>query len=61
MSVLAASVITSFVAVIAGVVVAVTWGSLLGPVLIIGGIAGLGWVFVPLVIARFVHWLSMGR
>lgn len=58
---LAVSVIASLAAVVAGVVVALTWGSLLGPVLIVGGIAGLGWVFVPLVIARFVRWLSMGR
>jgi hypothetical protein len=47
--------------VVAGVIVVFTLGSLLGPLLIIGGIAGLGWAFVPLVISRIVHWLSMGR
>jgi hypothetical protein len=38
-----------------------TVGSLLGYLLIIAGIAGLGWAYVPAVIGRFVRWLSIGR
>jgi hypothetical protein len=50
----------SSAAVIAGLIVALTVGSLLGGILIIGGVAGLGWGMVPGLIEQFVHFLSTG-
>jgi hypothetical protein len=57
---LAVTVIASL-AVVAGIVWVLTIGSLLGFLLITGGIAGLGWAYVPAVIGRMVRWLSIGR
>jgi hypothetical protein len=57
---LAVTVIASL-AVLAGVALVLTVGSLLGYLLIIGGIAGLGWAYVPTVIGRMVRWPSIGR
>jgi hypothetical protein len=48
-------------AVIAGVALALTLGSLLGYLLIIGGVTAVGWTMVPAIVAFFVRWLSVGR
>lgn len=48
-------------AVVAGLVLVFTVSSLIGPFLIIGGIAALGWTMVPAVVSRIVRWLSVGR
>ena len=53
--------VIAFLAVVAGVAVALTVGSLLGYLLIIGGVGGLGWAYVPAGIGRVARWLSMGR
>jgi hypothetical protein len=57
---LAVSIIAA-AAVIAGIVLVLTVGSLLGYVLIVGGVAALGWAYIPAVIGRMVRWLSVGR
>ena len=46
--------------IVVGVVLAMTTGSLLGVLLIIGGLAGLGWVVVQDVVERFATFLSTG-
>ena len=46
--------------VIIGFVIAMTMHTLLGPILILGGLAGLGWVVVPDVLDRFTVFLSTG-
>jgi hypothetical protein len=48
-------------AAIAGFVVALTFGSLLGAALITGGVLALGIMMIPAVIERIVEWLSTGR
>jgi hypothetical protein len=48
-------------AAIAGLVVVLTVGSLLGAALIIGGVMALGILMIPAVIERIVEWLSTGR
>ena len=48
------------VVVVVGFVLAMTTGSLLGVLLIIGGLGGLGWVAVPDVVERFATFLSTG-
>jgi hypothetical protein len=48
-------------AAIAGLVVVLTVGSLLGAALIIGGVMALGIMMIPAVIERVAAWLSTGR
>ncbi|MGZ4352748.1 MAG: hypothetical protein ACXVZ4_04310 [Gaiellaceae bacterium] len=54
-------VVLSLLVVVAGLILALVGGTLLGALLIIGGVAGLGWSMVPAVIDRIVRWLSVGR
>lgn len=61
LGVLIRAVVIAAAAVIAGLVLVFTVDSLIGPILIIGGIAGLGWTMAPAVIARITRWLSVGR
>ena len=53
-------ILVSASAFIAGVVVALTLDSLLGPLLIIGGVGGLGVTMLPATFARIGVWLSTG-
>jgi hypothetical protein len=55
------AVLLATAAVIAGLALVFTVGSLLGYLVIIGGVAGLGWAMVPAAIDRVVRWLSSGR
>jgi hypothetical protein len=48
-------------AVVAGLAVALSVGSLVGDLLIIGGVGALGWTMVPAPVGCFVRWLSVGR
>jgi hypothetical protein len=48
-------------AVVAGVALALTVGSLLGYLLVIGGVMAVGWTMVPAMVAVFLRWLSVGR
>lgn len=48
-------------AVVAGLAVVLTVGSLFGYLLIIGGVGAVGWTMVPAVVGFFVRWLSVGR
>jgi hypothetical protein len=50
----------SAAAVIAGLIVAFTMQSLLGPLLIIGGMGGLGWMMFPAIVDRIAQVLSTG-
>jgi hypothetical protein len=46
--------------VVIGFVIAMTMHTLLGPILILGGLAGLGWFAVPDLLDRFTAFLSTG-
>jgi hypothetical protein len=48
------------VAVIAGLALVLVTGTLIGALLIIGGVGGLGWALVPAVFDRIVGFLSTG-
>jgi len=48
------------IALIAGLIVAFTVGSLLGGILIIGGVTGLGYAMVPDIVERMAQFLSTG-
>jgi hypothetical protein len=50
----------SAAAVIAGLIVALTVGSMLAPILIIGGVAALGVMMTPAAVDRVAHFLSTG-
>ena len=54
------AVALSAACVVAGIVVVYTMGSLLGPLLIIGGVMALGVAMLPDVVDRFVRLLSVG-
>jgi hypothetical protein len=53
-------IVLSAVAVVAGLIVVLTVGSLLGLALIVGGVLGLGWSMVPDVVDRIATFLSTG-
>jgi hypothetical protein len=50
----------STAAVVGGLILALVFDSLLGAILIIGGIAGLGVAMTPEILARFTQFLSTG-
>jgi hypothetical protein len=54
-------VVLSSVAVIAGLILALAMESMLGALLIVGGVAGLGWSMAPAAIELVARWLSAGR
>jgi hypothetical protein len=54
------AVLLSLAAIIGGAVLALTTGSLLGALLIIGGIGGLGWAVLPELFDHFTVFLSTG-
>ena len=43
-----------------GIVLSLTTGGLLGPILIVGAVGGLGWMMAPVLIDGFAHFLSTG-
>ena len=60
-AVLRVPVVLSLVVVVAGLILVLTVGTLLGALLIVGGVGGLGWSMAPAVVDRIVRWLSIGR
>ena len=54
------ALILGCLALVAGVLLAVTTGGLLGPILIVGGVGALGVVALPSVIESFAQFLSTG-
>ena len=55
------AVVLPVVAVLAGVICVATLNSLLGPLLIIGGVGALGVLAIPAAVAVVARWLSAGR
>lgn len=59
-AVLRSPILLSLAVVIAGLVWVLTVGSLLGALLVVGGVAGLGWSMVPAAVDRIASFLSTG-
>jgi hypothetical protein len=51
-------IVLTVVAIVAGLVLVFTVGSLLGAALIIGGVGGLGVAMIPGLVERFTSWLG---
>jgi hypothetical protein len=50
----------STAAVVGGLILMLAFPVLLGPILVVGGVAGLGVAMLPTIIDRFVQFLSTG-
>jgi hypothetical protein len=55
-----AVIVLSVAAVVVGIVLVLTMGTLLGAALVTGGVGGLGFAMIPGLVDRFTSWLGSG-